>query len=120
VIDFYGPSDFLAMTAAGDPEMKGDPISTLLGGTPLKRPDLSRAASPVTYIDKDDPPFIIVHGEKDESVPYQQSVLLQSYLNLAGVKNELVIVKGAPHYGVMFDTDDVKLKLLEFLSSNFK
>lgn len=120
VIDFYGPSDFLAMTASGDPEMKGDPISTLLGSAPLKRPDISKIASPSTYVDKDDPPFIIVHGEKDESVPYQQSVLLQSYLNLAGVKNELVIVKGAPHYGTMFDTDEVKSKLLEFLALNFK
>ena len=120
VIDFYGPSDFLAMTAAGDPEMKGDPISTLLGGTPLKRPDLSKAASPVNYVDKDDPPFIIVHGEKDESVPYQQSVLLQSYLNLAGVRNDLVIVKGAPHFGVMFDTDDVREKVLNFLMAVLK
>ena len=120
VIDFYGPSDFLAMTAMGDPDMKGDPISTLLGSTPPKRPDISKLASPSNYVDKSDPPFIIVHGEKDESVPYQQSVLLQSYLNLAGVKNELVIVKGAPHYGTMFDTDEVKSKLLEFLALNFK
>ena len=120
VIDFYGPSDFLTMTAMGDPEMKGDPISTLLGSTPIKRPDLSKLASPSNYVDKNDPPFIIVHGEKDESVPYQQSVLLQSYLNLAGVKNELVIVKGAPHYGTMFDTDEVKSKLLDFLALIFK
>ena len=119
VIDFYGPSDFLSMTAMGDAEMKGDPISTLLGSAPIKRPDISKLASPSTYVDKDDPPFIIVHGEKDESVPYQQSVLLQSYLNLAGVKNELVIVKGAPHYGTMFDTEEVKSKLLDFLSFNF-
>lgn len=115
VIDFYGPSDFLSMTAAGDPEMTGDPIFTLLGAAPLKRPDLSKRASPVNYVDKDDPPFIIVQGEKDESVPYQQSVLLQSYLNLAGVKNELVIVKGAPHYGTMFDVEDVRMKVLGFL-----
>ena len=120
VIDFYGPSDFLAMTAMGDPEMKGDPISTLLGSAPIKRPDVSKLASPSNYLDKDDPPFIIVHGEKDESVPYQQSVLLQSYLNLAKVKNELIIVKGAPHYGVMFDVDEVRTKLLTFLSETTK
>jgi acetyl esterase/lipase len=120
VIDFYGPSDFLSMTAMGDPEMKGDPISTLLGSTPIKRPDISKLASPSNYVDKDDPPFIIVHGEKDESVPYQQSVLLQSYLKLAGVKNELIIVKGAPHYGVMFDVDEVRTKLLNFLSETTK
>jgi acetyl esterase/lipase len=120
VLDFYGPSDFLSMTAMGDPNMKGDPISTLLGSTPLKRPDISKLASPCTYVDKDDPPFIIVHGEKDMDVPYQQSILLQSFLNLSNVKNELVIVKDAPHYGVMFDTDEVRTKLFNFLTPILK
>ena len=120
VLDFYGPSDFLAMTGVGDPEMTGDPISTLLGGSPLKRPDLSRPASPVTYVDKLDPPFFIVQGEKDESVPYQQSVLLQSHFNLAGVPNELTIVKGAPHYGEMFDAEEVRNKLFAFLDKYAK
>lgn len=120
VIDFYGPSDFLSMTAGGDPNMKGDPISTLLGNSPLKRPDVSKLASPCTYVDKNDPPFFIVHGEKDESVPYQQSVLLQSYLDIAHVKNELTIVKGAPHYGEMFDVDEIRTKLFAFLDSNLK
>lgn len=120
VIDFYGPSDFLSMTAGGDPNLKGDPISTLLGNSPLKRPDVSKLASPCTYVDKNDPPFFIVHGEKDESVPYQQSILLQSYLDLAHVKNELIIVKDAPHYGEMFDTDEVRIKLFNFLERNLK
>jgi len=120
VMDFYGPSDFLAMTADGDPNMTGDPISGLLGSSPLIRPDISKFASPCTYVDKNDPPFFIVHGEKDESVPYQQSVLLQSYLNLANVKNELTIVKDAPHYGEMFDSDEIRSKLFEFLERNLR
>ena len=120
VLDFYGPSDFLAMVGEGDPNVTNDPISTLLGASPLMRPDLSKRASPVTYVDKDDPPFFIVQGEKDESVPYQQSVLLQSYLNLAGVKNELTIVKDAPHYGEMFDAEAIREKLFAFLSQTLK
>jgi dipeptidyl aminopeptidase/acylaminoacyl peptidase len=89
----------------------------LLGGHPLKRPDLAKIASPCTYVDKEDPPFFIVNGEKDESVPYQQSVLLQSSLTLAQVKNELTIVKDAPHFGEMFDTPEIQKKLFEFLST---
>ena len=120
MIDFYGPSDFMVMTAPGDPNMTGDPISTLLGAAPIKRPDISKLASPVTYVDKNDPPFFIVHGEKDESVPYQQSVLLQSYLNVAGVQNELTIVKDAPHYGAMFDSEEIRTKLFAFLENTLK
>ncbi|MEJ1238663.1 alpha/beta hydrolase [Chryseolinea sp. T2] len=120
VIDFYGPSDFLAMIGRADPDSTSDPISRLLGASALRRPDLSKRASPVTYVDKNDPPFFIVQGEKDESVPYQQSVLLQSYLNLAGVKNELTVVKGAPHYGEMFDAQDIRDRMFKFLKEVFR
>jgi len=120
VLDFYGPSDFLSLVGAADPEVTTDPVSRLLGASPIKRPDLSKRASPVTYVDKNDPPFFIVHGEKDESVPYQQSVLLQSYLDLAKVRNELTIVKGAPHYGEMFDVEEIRVKLFAFLDANIK
>lgn len=120
VIDFYGPSDFLAMVGRANPDSTSDPVSKLLGASAIRRPDLSRRASPVTYVDKNDPPFFIVQGEKDDAVPYQQSVLLQSYLNLAGVKNELTIVKGAPHFGEMFDTQDIRDKMFKFLKDAFR
>ncbi len=120
VLDFYGPSDFLAMVGQGNPESTDDPISLLLGASPIKRPDLSKRASPVTYVDKNDPPFFIVQGEKDDAVPYQQSVLLQSYLNIAKVKNELIIVKDAPHFGEMFDSKEIRDKLFAFLTNNVK
>jgi len=120
VIDFYGPSDFLAMVGNANPDSTSDPVSQLLGASAIKRPDLSKRASPVTYVDKNDPPFFIVQGEKDESVPYQQSVLLHSYLNLAGVKNELTIVKGAPHYGEMFDAQEIRDNMFSFLQKVFR
>jgi len=119
VIDFYGPSDFVILAGAPDTAINNDrnPVAILLGALPLKRPDLAKAASPVTYIDKNDPPFLIVQGEKDESVPYTQSVILQSWLQLAGIKNELIIVRGAPHYGPMFDTEVIRTKIFYFLRS---
>ena len=115
VVDFYGPSELIALKSSEDPK---SPESILLGAAPLDRPDLAKIASPATYVDKNDPPFLIIHGEKDESVPYQQSKLLSSWLTVKGVKNELIIVKGAPHYGVMFDVEEVREKVLEFLKSH--
>jgi acetyl esterase/lipase len=120
VVDFYGPADLLMMSAKQDPSDQSDPIFQLLGDAAVKRPDLARKASPVTYVDKHDPPFFIVNGEKDESVPYQQSVLLKSALDLVGVKNELTIVKGAPHYGTMFDAADIREKLFKFLDLHLR
>jgi len=120
VLDFYGPSDFLLFFGNGTPDQTSNPISTLLGVSPLARPDISNFASPVTYVDKNDPPFFIVHGEKDQDVPPAQSYLLKSYLDLAKVKNELTIVKSAPHYGEMFDQEEVRTKLFSFLNACMK
>jgi dipeptidyl aminopeptidase/acylaminoacyl peptidase len=85
-----------------------NPVAILLGALPIDRPDLARRASPVTYVDKDDPPFLIVQGEKDESVPCTQSKMLHSWLTLSGVPNELIVVPNAPHYGEMFDAEYIR------------
>jgi acetyl esterase/lipase len=121
VMDFYGPSNFLLFFGNAPSSVKGnDPISTLLGDSPLKRPDLNKLASPVTYVDKNDPPFFIVHGEKDNDVPTAQSILLKSHLDLTKVENELTIVKDAPHYGEMFDAEEIRTKLFRFLEDHLK
>jgi acetyl esterase/lipase len=117
VIDFYGPAELILFPGGNDEK---SPESILIGATPLARPDLAKAASPVTYVDKNDPPFLIIHGEKDELVSPKQSQLLSAWLTVAGVQNELVIVKDAPHFGEMFDTDDVRNKVMSFLKKQLK
>ena len=69
VVDFYGPADLLAMVRRDAPlsdTAVASPEKNLLGASPLLRPDLAKRASPATYIDKNDPPFLIIQGEKDE------------------------------------------------------
>ncbi|MDR6563225.1 MULTISPECIES: alpha/beta hydrolase [unclassified Arcicella] len=121
VIDFYGPSDFLAIPKNLEPAgAVKTSESILLGDTPLQRPDLAKWASPVTYVDKNDPPFLIIHGEKDQSVPYSQSVLLSSWLKLSGIENQVFIVKDAPHYGEMFDAEYLRKEIIDFLNKHLK
>ena len=95
----------------------GNPVSVLLGAMPLDRPDLAKRASPVSYIDKNDPPFFIVQGEKDESVPNTQSRVLSAWLTITGVKNKLIIVPNAPHFGEMFDAEYIRKQLFVFLAT---
>jgi len=59
----------------------------------------------------------IIHGEKDDMVSPKQSMLLSAWLNAVGVQHELIMVKDAPHFGVMFDTEEVRTKVLNFLKS---
>lgn len=122
VLDFYGPSDFVMLAGNPDTSVNNsrNPVSILLGALPVERPDLAKRASPVTYVDRSDPPFLIVQGEKDESVPNTQSRLLHSWLTLAGVKNELIIVPNAPHYGEMFDAEYIRKQVFGFLGEYSK
>jgi acetyl esterase/lipase len=115
--DFYGPSDLIMQTSNPDTSVVNDrdPVALLLGTLPVNRPDLAKMASPVTYVDKNDPPFLIVQGEKDQSVPNTESKILSSWLRLAGVPNKLIIVPGAPHYGKMFDADFIREDIFKYL-----
>jgi acetyl esterase/lipase len=121
-LDFYGPSDLLMLASIPDTSINNmrNPVAILLGAMQVDRPDLAKRASPVTYIDSNDPPFLIIQGEKDESVPNTQSKVLSSWLTIAGVKNQLIMVDGAPHYGEMFDSEFNRKHIFTFLASNLR
>ncbi|HZY39870.1 MAG TPA: alpha/beta hydrolase [Mucilaginibacter sp.] len=115
VIDFYGPSDLTTIKGHDDPDPK-NPVTLLLGGTVAEKPKLAKEASPITWLDRKDPPFLIIQGEKDESVNPDQSKTLSEWLTKAGVPNDLIIVPGAPHYGVMFDAENIRKEILVYLN----
>jgi acetyl esterase/lipase len=117
VVDFYGPTDLTLLPGNEDPKA---PESILIGAKPLERPDLAKAASPITYIDKNDPPFIIFHGEKDNIVSNKQSKLFHAWLQHYGVKSEITIVKDAPHFGPMYDVEEIRTKVIAFLKQELK
>ena len=94
-VDFFGPADFLNWEGLG--EKRDNPVRLLLGCPVAEKPELARQASPVTWASKDDPPFLIFHGENDRDVPVAQSKRLHDALNSAGVDSEFVLVKNAGH-----------------------
>ena len=61
------------------------------------RMKIGREISPVYHVSKDDPPTLIIHGDKDALVPLQQSELIIARLKEAGVPCELVVKKGEAH-----------------------
>ena len=100
VVDFFGPTDFLRMNdQAGkiDHNAARSPESLLVGGAIQEHVDRCRHASPLTYVDSRDAPFLIVHGDRDDVVIFPQSQLLQAALKKAAVPVALVTVKGGGH-----------------------
>jgi acetyl esterase/lipase len=58
---------------------------------------ISREVSPITHVSADDPPTLIIHGDKDALVPLQQSESIVAALQKAGVPAKLVVKTGAGH-----------------------
>jgi acetyl esterase/lipase len=73
------------------------PESRLVGAPIQTVPDRVRAANPITYVRADAPPFLIMHGLADNSVPHGQSVLLYDALKKAGTAVTLRLIDGLPH-----------------------
>ncbi len=93
VVPFCGPTDL----RVADYEYKGSAVTLLLGGPVSEKREAAKQASPVTYVTKDDPPFLIVHGTKDHLVPFAQVESLHAALQKAGVDSTLITVEGGPH-----------------------
>lgn len=92
VVDMFGPADFSVDFAGGSTRL----LETVFGTTDRTSPIL-RKASPTNWVSKDDPPFLILHGELDRLVPLSQSERLYKKLQEAGVPATLVVVKNAGH-----------------------
>ncbi|MDE0326547.1 MAG: alpha/beta hydrolase [Candidatus Poribacteria bacterium] len=102
VVDYFGPTDFLQMDAQSLPDglvhdAPDSPESQLVGGPIQEHKYRVAKANPITYVSEDDSPFLIIHGDRDKLVPYQQSVLLKDSLEKAGVPVTFYKVEGGGH-----------------------
>lgn len=75
-----------------------DGFSNLLGAHAARRPDLARAASPVSKISSNSAPFLIIHGDRDELVSVHQAQVLHDNLEQHGVKSQLEVISGGSHF----------------------
>ncbi|MGZ4570338.1 MAG: prolyl oligopeptidase family serine peptidase [Blastococcus sp.] len=108
---FYPPTDFAQL----DRDMLGDCVpfnqqfgltgcasdphssfSQLLGCPVQTCPDRA-AADPIRYVSRDDPPMLLVHGQQDVAVPWQQSLLLYQAVQRASGDATLVLVPHGQH-----------------------
>lgn len=96
VVDLFGPSDLTRPMEEWPPA--APPIAyNFMASKPNEAPEKWAEASPITHVTKDASPTLLIHGEKDELVPLQQSELMKAALDKVGVDNELVVVKNAGH-----------------------
>ena len=90
VLAVYPPTDLAAMKRGAN-----EPISSSV--EPDNVAEIVRTASPINYVTPDFPPTLLIHGTKDEVVPYDQSVRMYQALEKAGVPVELHTYGNQPH-----------------------
>lgn len=120
VCDYFGPTDLTKMSdfeSTMDHDAPDSPESRLVGGPVQENKEACRRANPITYVSKDDPPFLICHGDKDMLVPHNQSVLLNAALKKAGVSVKFHTVKGGGHG---FRDPEVDRIVREFFDKHLK
>jgi acetyl esterase/lipase len=129
VCDIYGPTDFWTVVAQAeaDKDVKyvfnwnhGDVYSKLIGAKLGEDKEKCDAVSPVHYVSSDDPPFLILHGDRDSLVPYAQSVELADLLSKAGVAVTLQRLPRAGHGGPSFNLPGIVKLTNAFFDKHLK
>lgn len=123
VCDWFGPTDFTQMShfpGKMDHDVPDSPESQLIGGPIQENKEKAAKANPITYIDGDEPPFLIIHGERDPLVPCHQSILLHEALLAAGADSTLHIIPGAGHGGAHFSAPEITQMVAAFFDKHLK
>lgn len=126
VVDLYGPTDLLRLEADKidciplDGNASWMPMSQLMGCAIQECQEWTRTASPMSYVTRDDPPFLIMHGMLDCLVSYKQSIALHEKLVEAGVGSSLVLIPRGEHGGRLFDEPQYKQMIDLFLDTHLR
>ena len=121
VVDEFGPSELLTMGDAPssmDHNSPTSPESRLLGSPVRESREIAAAASPITHVSKDDPPFLIIHGDKDMTVPFDQSERLTKALKGSGVEVLFIKVEGGGHGG--FRNPEIPRRVRQFFDKHLR
>lgn len=94
IVDMFGPADLTLMF----PRASAGIVQSVFGSSANSQ-ESARLASPITYATPDDPPFLILQGDKDNVVPLEQSQVMYDRLRALGVPATLVVTNESQKCG---------------------
>ena len=109
IVDLFGPSDVELFAKKSDHFRRNKAPRQLL-----------KSASPLTYLTKDDPPLLILHGDKDKLVPLSQSEHIHKLYQEMGLESSLHVIEGAGPGSPQFN-DSARYELVkQFFARHIK
>ena len=127
VVSFYGPLDMVEFTKirfAKIPISQGMKDFFLISEKNEVAWDKLRAASGSTYVSKKTPPFLLIHGTKDEAVPFEVASSHQELFRKQGLKTDLIVVEDGVHGVINWEKEQrfqaYKPQLVEWLQKTLK
>ena len=118
VVSLSGPMN-LTESAAGSATRAQVAIAlNFLGCTQITDCPAEDAASPITQVDRSDPPFMLVHARADPVVPVEQSRMMADTLDAVGITHNLEIVPGRAHGLDLLRDPSLVANVLAFLDAH--
>lgn len=119
VCDYFGPTDLTTVAGTEWDNPKGA-VYHLLGGTVAQHMQAARDASPIFHVAKSNPPFLILHGDSDQTVPLSDSQNLAKAMKDQGANVQFHILPGAGHGGPAFFTPEMRQHVTEFFRQSMR
>jgi acetyl esterase/lipase len=119
IISYFGASDLNTILAQSTPfglKVREPALERLLGAPPDRATELATLASPVTHVDRTDPPLLLFHGDQDPQMPINQSHELQGAYQKSGLAVDFQVLHGAAHGGQVFFSGEPLDQAVDFLN----
>ena len=117
IVSYFGASNLatiLSQSTTEGAKMRAPALEKLLGSEPA-RTALTKLASPVNHVDRNDPPAMLLHGDQDLQMPVNQLLELQAAYRNAGLAAQTLILNGVGHVGPPFFTGEPAEVVVDFL-----
>lgn len=120
VVDWFGPVDMARMENCSTVKDAQSPEAALIGGAPVDNPEMIALISPITYVNEDVAPMLVIHGTTDNVVPYCQSEYFSDELKKVGKLESLISVENGQHGPVTFNPHTFQSMVDFFLKESSK
>ena len=118
VVTLYAQSSFATVPLNKDVHALLDPLIQQKG-----EQEALREASPITYVTKQAPPFLLIQGDQDEYIPYTEDTNLQAALQKVGVRCDIIRIPGGKHgtggWNSLPNVPDWEHQMVEWLNARF-